>query len=130
MCRNRAYYHQKRRNKWAKMQSIGYAPVNVQELDDRYELHVYAAGYTKEDFKLSLVDNILTVSVEQQKSEPSEKTQWKRREYWQRGFERQFELNDKINADAISATYDNGVLKVTLPKLEDKVTTRQDIEIE
>jgi len=102
-------------------------PVNVQEMDDKYELHIYAAGLEKEDFQISVVDHILTIEVER-KNESEENT-WKREEYRPGGFKRRFELNEKVDESAIEAGYDNGVLIITLPKLEGFETTRQDIDV-
>jgi len=102
-------------------------PVNVEEQDDQFMLYVFAPGFEKEDFQISTADNIMTVAVDKETVEDS--TFWKRKEYEAKGFKRQFELNDKIDTTAISATYRNGVLIVTLPKLEGEETIRQDIQL-
>ena len=81
----------------------------------------------KNDFKIGLTDDVLSISVEK-KEETTEN--WKRQEYTPRGFVRQFELNDKINKEAIGGKYENGVLILTLPKLEGFETARHEIEID
>ena len=103
--------------------------VNVQELDDRYELYVYAAGYSKSDFKVDLTDNTLTIAVDKIANDLSE-NHWRRQEFRPRKFERQFELNDKIDKDSIAAKYEDGVLKITLAKLEGFETVRKAVEID
>ena len=130
----KAWHHDKMKRKaWRRARRFGYGwsypPVNVQELDDRYELYLYAPGLEKEDFKLSLTDNILTVSTEPKETEMEESARWKKREFVQRSFERHFELNDKIDKESISAAYKEGVLQITLKKLEGFETNRQDIVI-
>ena len=107
-----------------------YPPVNVQELDDRFELFLYAAGYSKEDFQIKLKDNTLIISMEKQKEDVETASNWRRKEYYQTGFQRQFELGEKIDKTAITAKYNNGVLELTLPKLEGFETNRQDILVE
>lgn len=102
-------------------------PANVRELDNSYELHLFAPGFEKNDFKIGLTDDVLSISVEQKETTNHN---WKRQEYTPRGFVRQFELNDKINKEAIGGKYENGVLILNLPKLEGFETARQEIEID
>lgn len=106
--------------------AFGYPPVNVKENDDEYVLYVYAPGLKKEDFLIATVDNTLSISVEK---DADETTKWRRQEFKHQNFKRQFELNEKVDKTTISAKYENGVLIITLPKLEGFETTRQQIEI-
>lgn len=101
-------------------------PANVKELDDRYELHLFAPGFEKSDFVIALTDQNLSISVEVKKDDEQN---WKRKEHTLRGFVRQFALNDKIDKAAILAKYENGVLIISLPKLEGFETSRQEIAI-
>lgn len=101
-------------------------PVNVEELDDKYVLYLYAPGLEKADFLIATIDYTLSISVEKQNTDT--KT-WRRQEYSFSNFKRQFELNDKVDKTAINATYEQGVLMVTLPKLEGSETARQEIQI-
>ena len=103
-------------------------PVNIEEFDDRYELLVYAAGYTKSDFKVALRDDTLIIGAKKPREEEGT-THWRRREFRPQGFERQFELNDRVDKEAISAKYEDGILKVTVGKLAGFETQRQDIDI-
>lgn len=94
-------------------------PVNIQETDKSYELHMVAAGYKKEDFKLNLEKNTLQISVEQnEESKEGQEGKWLRNEYRRRSFKRSFTLNDKVDTAKISARYADGILVVTLPKKE------------
>ena len=68
-------------------------PANVRELDGSYELHLFAPGFEKNDFKIGLTEDVLSISVEK-KEQTNEN--WKRQEYTPSGFVRQFELNDKM----------------------------------
>ncbi|MDF1695943.1 MAG: Hsp20/alpha crystallin family protein [Saprospiraceae bacterium] len=119
--------HEKRRawkDQWMKMSSTPRA--NVLEKDEKYELHLFAPGYIKSDFTIALIDQKLTISV---KDKESNEANWKRKEYSPSGFVRQFALNEDINSDSIEAVYENGVLIISLPKLEGHETKRQEIEI-
>ena len=114
------------RNKFA---AWAYPPVNVEDLDDRYEIDLYAAGYSKSDFNVSVKDNTLIVSVEKDQGTHQFESYHGRSKFKPGSFERHFILNEKINKEAINAKYEEGVLKVTLPKLEGFETIRQDIDV-
>lgn len=105
-------------------------PVNVQELDDRYELWLFAAGYQKEDFEVKLRDHTLVIRVANKEEEIVESRNWRRREFHARGFERYFDLNEKIDTAGIAAKYEEGILKVILPKLEGMETQRQEVLVD
>ena len=104
-----------------------YPPVNVKELDDRYEIFVSAAGFSKKDFQISLVDNMLTIKVESK--EKQEATNWHRQEFTPSDFEQKFELNDKVDSTKIEAVYTDGILQLTLIKIEGTETVRTEINI-
>ena len=123
-------HHAKRRAK-GRFAPWGFPPVNVEELDDHYEVLLFAAGYSKSDFQISVADNTLIIAAKRPEATDTttDWTNWKRQEFKPRNFERYFELNDKIDKEAISAKYEDGVLRVTLPKLSGFETVRQDIEV-
>jgi HSP20 family protein len=106
------------------------APVNIQETDKNYEVHLVAPGLKKEDFKLNLDKNILTISVEQkEETKDKQEGKWIRNEYRMKAFKRSFTLNEKIDTTAIAAKYNDGVLVVTLPKKEVSEPTPQQIAV-
>lgn len=93
-------------------------PVNIEELDDRYELYLAAPGRNKSDFQVNVQGDLLTISSRKQEdSDLATTSKWTRREFRTAAFERQFLLNEKIDAQNIAARYAEGVLVVTLPKL-------------
>ncbi len=96
----------------------GSVPVNVKETDKSYQLEVVAPGFEKTDFKLSLDQNLLTISAEKKNEEIKENEKQIRREYSYRSFKRSFTLDEKIDATNIEASYINGVLTLNLPKKE------------
>lgn len=106
--------------------------VNILENDTHYMLDLAAPGLTKQDFNISIEENHLVISAEKKTEKEEKEGRFTRREFSYGAFKRSFHLDDKINRDGISAAYEDGVLKVTLPKKEDVVQkeTTKTIEIE
>jgi len=124
----RKHHHHAKRRHLRRMARWAYPPASIEELDDRYEILIYAAGYEKSDFEVGMEDDNLLIKVTKESSD--EIVDNKRvRGYTPGSFERHFTLNPKIDREGISAKYEEGVLKVTLPKKEGAETFRQDIEI-
>jgi HSP20 family protein len=97
------------------------ASVNIKEADDKYELQLVAPGLNKEDFQINVDKNLLTVSFEQKAQTEESNDKWIRQEFRMKSFKRSFSLTEKIDAAAISAVYENGVLHLSLPKKEKEV---------
>ena len=97
---------------------------NIKETEDAFELELSVPGYNKEDFNLKLDNELLTISakIEENKADKEvDKTakmteKYTRKEFKSRSFARTFTLPDTITVEDINAKYDNGILKVTLPK--------------
>ena len=107
-------------------ESFGFPPVNIHETADAYHLELSAPGRSKEDFKLAVEGGQLTVSFEKKEDTKTEDYKTIRKEFSFKSFKRSFNLDDRINADGIQAKYDNGVLKLLLPKKEQaKESTKQ-----
>lgn len=106
-----------------------FAPVNIQETESGYTLEVVAPGLKKEDFKIQVDRNILHISYENKESVKEQDTKWLRKEYRYHAFNRSFSLNEKINSGDIQAAYQDGVLKVTLPKKEVSQPVTQQITV-
>jgi len=106
--------------------SQGSVPVNMRENDQQYEVDVIAPGCRKEDFSLQVQNNELRISFahNEKKQEADEKAGWVRNEFVQHSFTRSFSLDDTVQAENISATYSDGILKIVLPKTE-KAKPRQ-----
>lgn len=99
-----------------KMQS---APsVNIKETDGNFTIEMAAAGMDKDDFKISLDDNALTISGERKEEKKEENEKYTRREFSYNSFSRTFVLPENSNAEKIAANYENGLLKIELPKKE------------
>ena len=101
-------------------QRTGTVPVNIRETEQQYEMDVIAPGCRKEDFKINVEDNLLTISMNRviEKKQGSEKTGWERNEYTQRAFSRSFTLDETVDLNNINAIYTDGILRLTLGKNE------------
>ncbi len=110
------------------MSGWNYPPVNVLELDEKYELSVYASGYDKADISIDVVKDTLIISAEQ-KNDDSGSFGWRRREFATAGFERKFGLPEGVDVDGIAAKYSDGILEITLPKLSGFETKRTSVEV-
>lgn len=88
----------------------------VTENKDKFVLRVEVPGVAKEDVKLAVENNLLTISGERKRDEVSEGATHHLRELRFGKFERRFRLSDGIDHSAIKADFRNGILEVTLPK--------------
>ncbi len=91
--------------------------VNVAESKDDYKIELVAPGFDKKDIKLEIDQGVLKVSAN---PEVEEKPEYLRNEFKRSSFERAFELPDHVNAKKIEAKYESGILRVVLPKNEQK----------
>lgn len=102
---------------------------NISETKDHYHVELATPGLKKEDFKLNLERNILNISVEKRKEEKQEERNFSKREYSYSSFVRSFTLPESANENGIQATYNDGILKIDIPKREEAKTVSRQIEI-
>lgn len=105
----------------------GNVPVNLRETDKTYEMSLVAPGLRKEDFRLNVTDNLLTISYEQKEEQKEEG--WLRKEYRMQSFSRSFTLDDTVDVNKVAASYDNGILHLTILKKESAQRITKTIEI-
>jgi HSP20 family protein len=104
--------------------------VNIKETNDAYLLELSAPGRNKEDFKINVEKNLLTISSEKKEETNTESEKQIRREFSVQSFKRTFTLDDKIQADNIQAKYENGLLTLTLPKKEEVKLVTKEISVQ
>ena len=102
--------------------------VNIVETDDVFRIEMAAPGLKKEDFRINVEDDLITISGESKTESKDKEERWTRREFSYTSFQRSFNLPDFIEIDKISASYEDGLMKVTLPKRE-TAKTKQPKEI-
>mgnify|MGYP001069223657 CR=1 FL=1 len=114
--------------------NCGCAPaVNILEKEDQYEIQMSAPGMTKEDFKIEVEKNMLTISFERkeenQDQENRQAENWIRREFEMDSFTRSFTIPEQTETEKITARYENGILYVGVPHETEKARLSRRIEI-
>ena len=92
--------------------------VNITEHPDEFRLSLAAPGMKKEDFKIDVDGNILTISSEKEENKEDKNKKFTRKEYSYSSFSRSFSLPEEIKQEKINAKYEDGVLKISLPRKE------------
>ena len=95
--------------------------VNVKENENHFTVEMAAPGLGKDDFKIELNDDVLTISSEKENKveEKDENGRYTRREFSYSSFRRSFTLPEIADDEKIEAKYENGVLNLIIPKKEE-----------
>ncbi len=109
---------------------LGFPPVNIAESVNAYLLEVSAPGMEKTDFTIKLDGTLLVISAAKKEEATDASLKRIRKEFSYKGFKRSFTLDEKIEVANIEAKYENGVLKLTLPKKEETKPASQQITIQ
>lgn len=92
---------------------------NIFETEKEFKIELLVPGVTKDDLSLVQKDNLLTIKVEKKEEEKQEDYKYARREFGAYNFEKQYRLPKTIDAENITAKFENGILNVLLPKKEE-----------
>jgi HSP20 family protein len=103
--------------------------VNINETDKEFELELAAPGLKKNDLKVNIDRNVLTVSTEKKEEKEEKNKNFTRKEFSYHSFSRSFTLPESINQEKIDAKYADGVLKLVLPKKEEVIQKSKEIKI-
>jgi len=93
--------------------------VNIVENKDEYRIDVAAPGLNKDDFKIKLENNVLSVFSEKEEKREEKDDKFMRREFSYSTFSRSFTLPVTVNAEKIKATHKDGILQILIPKKEE-----------
>ena len=102
--------------------------VDVVENEAAFELHVAAPGMKKEDFNVEVKDSLLTISGERKLVNEKEGKNFRSVETQYGSFSRSWNLPENVDATKINASYNNGILELTLPK-DEKKEVKQSIKV-
>jgi len=102
---------------------------NIIENDKDFSIELAVPGMKKDDFKVNLENDILTISVEKEEMNEKEDKNFTRREFRFDSFSRSFSLPEVVDQEKIKADYKNGVLSLVLPKSEEAKIKGRDIKI-
>ena len=105
--------------------------VNVTENGDHYNVSLAVPGLKKEDFKIDIDGNMLTISSEKEENKEEKDEKYTRKEYSYSSFSRSFALPEDVKEEAIEAKYQDGILNLRLPRKEDakKVSASKRIDV-
>ena len=104
--------------------------VNIIEDDKGVEIDVAAPGLEKADFDIKVEDNVLTISAHREEQKLEEGANYIKKEFGYENFQRSFTLPDNMfDTDKIEAKYENGVLKIYIPKVEEQQKKVKKIEV-
>lgn len=92
---------------------------NILEYDDRYELQLAIPGFSKEQVEIRTERDQLIISSNIKEDAKKEEGNYRLKQFSQKTFKRVFELSDKIDAEALDATMENGILSVSIGKKEE-----------
>jgi len=95
--------------------------VNVIEDDTAFRIEVAAPGISREDFKIDLENDSLTISSEKKENTEDNNPRYMRREFSYSTFKRSFQLPETIDTESIKASHEAGILSIELPKREEIV---------
>ncbi len=109
---------------------FAFPQTNIHETPEAYHLELIVPGRSKEDFKIQVEQGLLTISFDK-KEETSSQDGYKtiRREFEFKSFKRSFSIDDKVDVNGIQAKYENGVLKLLLPKKEESKQSARQINV-
>lgn len=99
--------------------TINLPAVNIIEKEKEYQLHLAVPGMKKEDFKIDMEGNMLTISSEKEETKEDKNKKFTRKEYSYSSFSRSFSVPEDIKQDKIEAKYEDGVLNISLPRKEE-----------
>lgn len=103
--------------------------VNIKENKKNFQIEVAVPGFEKEDFKLYVANNIMTITAEHEKEKQDDKDGYIRKEFSSEAFSRSFTLPDNVSEEKIKAKYEKGMLHLTLEKSYTTDSQRKSISV-
>jgi HSP20 family protein len=99
---------------------VGTIPVNIKNNETATIIEADVPGVTKENIKIDVKNKTLTLTVEQTEDKKEDDKNFIYREVYRNTVSRSFNLSSRVDVDNISANLENGVLKLTLPIVEEE----------
>ena len=110
-------------------QGTAYPKVNVYEYDDKIGLIAEIPGLKKKQLDIEVEDGVLTISGDKHNVWEEAQAKILRRELKQSSFKRSFELGEQLDGDNISASFTDGILSISIPKLEPEKPKKKSVKI-
>ncbi len=103
--------------------------VNIKDDETGFSLELAAPGKSKADFNVEVENNYLTISSESSEEHESKNENYTRKEYSYDSFKRSFRLPENVNENEISAQYEEGILKIRIPKSKAELRNTRSIQV-
>lgn len=101
---------------WFPEKGVEVPSANVIENDKEFKLELSAPGFEKKDFKVEVDNGIMCISAEKERKSEEEKENYRKKEFSYSSIRRSFTLPENVHEENIDAKYDNGILKIVIPK--------------
>ncbi|MEW6467393.1 MAG: Hsp20/alpha crystallin family protein [Bacteroidota bacterium] len=104
--------------------------VNISEDNDGFRVELSAPGFSKEEMKVSIENDVMTISAERKTEKSEEERNYTRKEFNYGSFTRSFTLPETADLEKVDAKYENGILILSIAKKDSaKVSTKKEIQI-
>ncbi|GAA4136542.1 Hsp20/alpha crystallin family protein [Sphingobacterium lactis] len=103
--------------------------VNITESPESFSIELAAPGLQKSDFKINVDKNVMSISVEKQEEKVEDGKTYSKKEFSYTSFSRSFTLPEVVDYSNIDASYENGVLAITIGKKEEAKIAKRQIEV-
>jgi HSP20 family protein len=103
--------------------------VNIAETDKDFVVEMAVPGLKKEDIHVKVEDNVMYISAEKKEEKEEKDKNYTRKEYNYNSFSRSFQLPENVRDEMISAAYEDGVLRLTMPKVKEEVKPVKEIKV-
>jgi HSP20 family protein len=110
-------------------QGSAYPKVNVYEYEDKVGIVAEIPGLDKKQLNVEVEDGVLTISGDKHSTFDDDGAKVLRRELKQSSFKRSFELGEQLDGDNINASFKDGVLSVSIPKIEPEKPKKTSVKI-
>ncbi len=102
---------------------------NIKEEETKYHVELSAPGYKKENINVAVEDDTLTITGEVKVENEEKKENYVKREFRSGNFKRSFNLNGMVDLEKIDAKYEDGILRIDLPKIQNEVKKLKEIKV-
>ena len=117
------------RSLWGGSHAVNTFRTDVIDTGDAYQLQCELPGFNKDDIKIDVENDVLTISAERRmESDESKRPNYVKRERFYGSFSRSFDVSG-INVDGIEAAYTDGILTLTMPKKVETAPAKRSLEI-
>lgn len=103
--------------------------VNISENAEGFKLELAAPGMAKEDFKIAIDQDVLTISAAHKEEKAENTERFTRKEFSYNSFTRSFTLPENVNQEGILASYENGIMSISLPKMQETKTSPKEVVV-